>query len=186
MGKRKNRKHGNKQSEMIRDREKDIELYAEALCLAMKKYDEEKKINADNINIYTKEKIEFGQVRAALRIAFLPFLSNKKIRTQGNIYIELLGGYGSFIIRLIGWGNWALGILGIIACFVFMHNIGILKAIIFIFMGISLIVIGGSTVLAGRKFGEETDSTNIFAYMSNVFALLSFILAIISLFISGR
>ena len=31
MGKRKNRKYGNKQSDVKKDREKDIELYAEAL-----------------------------------------------------------------------------------------------------------------------------------------------------------
>ena len=43
MGKRKNRKYGNKQSDVKKDREKDIELYAEALYLALKKYDEESK-----------------------------------------------------------------------------------------------------------------------------------------------
>lgn len=175
MGKRKNRKYGNKQSDVKKDREKDIELYAEALYLALKKYDEESKANSYNIIKDTDEKEKSRQVRTALRIVFLPFLSNKKIITQGKIYIELLG-----------WIIWLAGILVIIASSVNINNIGLFRTIIFVFMGIVLLVIGGSTIFAGRKFEEETDSTDIYAYTSSIIALLSFILAIIALVISYR
>ena len=86
MGKRKNRKYGNRQSDVKKDREKDIELYAEALYLAMKKYDEESKANSYNITKDTDEKEKHRQERTALRIVFLPFLSNKKLITGQNIY----------------------------------------------------------------------------------------------------
>ena len=184
MGKRKNRKYGNKQSDVKKDREKDIELYAEALYLALKKYDEESKANSYNIIKDTDEKEKSRQVRTALRIVFLPFLSNKKIITQGKIYIELLGCIVSIVISLLGWIIWLAGILVIIASSVNINNI--FRTIIFVFMGIVLLVIGGSTIFAGRKFEEETDSTDIYAYTSSIIALLSFILAIIALVISYR
>lgn len=186
MSKRKNRKYGNRQSDVKKDREKDIELYAEALYLAMKKYDEESKANSYNIIKDTNEKEKPRQVRTALRTVFLPFLSNKKIITHGKIYIELLGWTVSIVIRFLGWIIWIIGILIIIASFVKMNHIGLLSAIILVFMGIGLLAIGGSTIFAGRKFEEDTDSTDIYAYTSSIIALLSFILAIISLVISCR
>ena len=186
MGKRKNRKYGNKQSDVKKDREKDIKLYAEALYLALKKYDEESKANSYNIIKDTDEKEKSRQVRTALRIVFLPFLSNKKIITQGKIYIELLGCIVSIVISLLGWIIWLAGILVIIASSVNINNIGLFRTLIFVFMGIVLLVIGGSTIFAGRKLEEEGDSTDIYAYTSSIIALLSFILAIIALVISYR
>lgn len=53
----------------------------------MKKYNEESKANSYNIIKDTDEKEKSRQVRTTLRIVFLPFLSNKKIITQGKIYI---------------------------------------------------------------------------------------------------
>lgn len=186
MGKRKNRKYGNRQNDVKKDREKDIELYAEALYLAMKKYDEESKANSYNITKDTDEKEKHRQERTALRIVFLPFLSNKKLITQDKIYIELLGCSVSLVIRLLGWIIWIAGILMIIVSSVNINNIGLFRTIIFVFMGIGLLAIGGSTIFAGRKFEEETDSTDIYAYTSSIIALLSFILAIIALVISYR
>ena len=113
-------------------------------------------------------------------------MSNKKIITQGKIYIELLGCIVSIVTSLLGWIIWLAGILVIIASSVNINNIGLFRTIIFIFMGIVLLVIGGSTIFAGRKFEEETDSTDIYAYTSSIIALLSFILAIIALVISYR
>lgn len=186
MGKRKNRRYGNRQNDVKKDREKDIELYAEALYLAMKKYDEESKANSYNITKDTDEKEKHRQERTTLRIVFLPFLSNKKLITQDKIYIELLGCSVSLVIRLLGWIIWIAGILMIIVSSVNINNIGLFRTIIFVFMGIGLLAIGGSTIFAGRKFEEETDSTDIYAYTSSIIALLSFILAIIALVISYR
>ena len=74
----------------------------------------------------------------------------------------------------------------IIASSVNINNIGLFRTIIFVFMGIVLLVIGGSTIFAGRKFEEETDSTDIYDYTTIIIALLIFILAIIALVISYR
>lgn len=57
MGKRKNRKYGNKQSDVKKDREKDIELYAEALYLALKNMMKKvKQIHIISLKIQTKKK----------------------------------------------------------------------------------------------------------------------------------
>lgn len=76
-------------------------------------------------------------------------MSNKKIITQGKIYIELLGCIVSIVISLLGWIIWLAGILVIIASSVNINNIGLFRTIIFVFMGIVLLVIGGSTIFAG-------------------------------------
>lgn len=161
--------------------EKLIEIQAEAYYRALKRIENDAN-EADKKEPEKKKHECYYHVLFGLNAILWPWKINKKFRVNNRIYDSILVLFVSGALQVIGGIIWLLGILTIVNKIWQLLKLGIIsERITAISIGIVLLCLGSTFVLAGEEFGKETDSNKIYAYSASVIALISCVVGIVAL-----
>lgn len=157
-----------------------IEIQAEAFYRALKRIENERLDNKEQVSEPKKDK---WYVRLfMLNAIFFPWKIHKRFKTNKEIYDSPLIVVISLVLQIIGTLIWLLGFFMIgFAVYQFIKDKIIINLIIIFLVGIGLFGLGSLFVLAASEFSKETDSNKIYAYSASVLALISCVISMIAL-----
>ncbi|MCM1119642.1 MAG: hypothetical protein NC543_09810 [bacterium] len=157
------------------------DIYAEAYYRALKRIELERNVLQERREPREK-KPWYLRVLIWLNIIFFPFKLNKNIQFQKRLYDGLLIVVISTILEGVGGVLWICGAYSFAkGCLGLLDVENICDLIVTIIVSIFFIIIGSFFFLAGKTFGEETESNRVYAYSASVLALVSCILSLIAL-----
>lgn len=159
-----------------------IEIQAEAVYRALKKFEQEKN---DKIQSPTEKKHEkwYIKILFMLNMLFLPWKINKSFHINQGIYDSILVLFVAGALTLIGGVIWLFGVISIIYVCYQITIAGISSAIIVAFaIGTLLMLLGSMIILSSEEFSKEMDSHKIYAFSACIIALISCVVSVLSLF----
>lgn len=161
--------------------ERLIEIYAEAYYRALKRIDQEREATQEQIT--NKKKIKLiTKVLFVLNLIFFPLKINKHFKINKQIYDGILVVIISVGLEGIGFLTWAAGLFKFRYDLVNMSASGISIALFLpLIIDLAFSFFGSFFYLAGKSFGEETESNRVYAYSASFLALVSCIVSLIAL-----
>ena len=114
-----------------------------------------------------------------INIVFFPWVILGKKKMNKQIYDELLVIPISSLLQVGGTITWITGAVGIFLMIAQKIPFTINLCLIFMF----IMLISSMMIVSGKAFGEENDSTKIYAYSASLIALISCVVSIVSLFL---
>ncbi|MBR3508781.1 MAG: hypothetical protein IKO03_08470 [Lachnospiraceae bacterium] len=155
--------------------EEFIVAQAEAFYLALKRIEEGK--NKDQV---PNSKAKWWEsILMFINIVFFPWVILGKKKMNKQIYDELLVIPISSLLQVGGTITWITGAVGIFLMIAQKIPFTINLCLIFMF----IMLISSMMIVSGKAFGEENDSTKIYAYSASLIALISCVVSIVSLFL---
>lgn len=161
--------------------ERLTEIYAEAYYRALKRIEQEKSAELEQ-NIGIKKERWIIRLLFALNVFLFPFKINKHFKYNKRMYDGLLIVIISTALETFGFLLWFLGLAGLVYGLWNTHAWDVFESCMLYFTICSAsIMMGSFFFLAGKTFGEETESNRIYAYSACVLALVSCILSLVAL-----
>lgn len=155
-----------------------VDIQAEAYYRALKRIEQEKLQSNQRINNKKKKKW-YIDLLLLLNVLFFPWKINKHFKINNQIYDNILVGFVSSGLQLLGTIVWVIGLLSFMVMIDKIKNIQ--EVIITFYIGIVSLFFGGIFIIAGDGFSKEQDSNKIYAYSAGILALISCVVSIISL-----
>lgn len=152
-----------------------VELQAEAYYLALKRIEKEKE---DKENTKTKLKL-WESVLMFLNIFFFPWVMLGKRGLKKQIYDELLVIPISSLLQVGGTVAWLTGTGGVFLSIIKKIRFNVNSCLFFLLLQL----LSSIMIVSGKAFGEERDSTIIYAYSASFLALVSCIVSIVAIFL---
>lgn len=160
------------------------EIYAESFYRALKRLDREKEDAQEQIPKQNKGRLSlfFDNALLALNLIFCPLKISKRFKINNRIYDGILIIIISVGLECIGLLIWGVGLYKFICDLVNIFASGI-SIVLFSPLIIDLVFsfFGSFFYLAGKSFGEETESNKVYAYSASILALVSCIVSLIAL-----
>lgn len=165
-----------------------IEIQAEAFYRALKRIENERLDNKEQVSEPVGEPKKdkwYDNTLFGLNIIFFPWIIHERFKINKRIYDSVLVFLVSGILQIIGTVMYFLflGAIGF-GIYKFINDGIISKLLVIVSIGIVLIGLGSLFVLAGSEFSKETDSNKIYAYSASVLAWVSCMISMISCVIS--
>ncbi len=159
-------------------KEQFVELQAEAYYLAMKRIEMEKAKEGEGEKSKTKLKW-WESILMFLNVLFFPWKMLGKRRLRKQIYDGLLVIPISSLLQVGGTATWLIGAVGLFLMIIKKLEFNF-NACIFLIL---LQLLSSIMIASGKAFGEEKDSTIIYAYSASFLALVSCIINIVAIFL---
>lgn len=159
--------------------EEMIEIQSEAYYRALKRIESEKiEVNTE----VTKKFKWYEYVFFVLNAIFFPWKINNKFNISNRIYDDVLVMLVSGALQIIGIIIWYFGVASIVYEIYQLLKFGVRIEFIIVFLiGVMLLFLGSTLILASNAFEKEKDSNRIYAYSASVIALISCVVSIIAL-----
>lgn len=178
----------NKKKEIIvglphASREQIIEIQAESYYRALKRVEEEKK--QENEELYSVTKLKwYESIFCFVNVMAWPWKIAKSFSVKERTHDLWLVMAVSFALKVVGACLWGAGIITI-GCWVISMIIAH-QYIAFDWIccaGFLAWIFGSITVLAGKTFEKESDGNRIYAFSACVLAIFSCILSVVAWFV---
>lgn len=162
--------------------ERLIEIYSESFYRALKRLDEEKENAQKQTPNQKKVRLSWSDVLLMFNLILCPFKISKRFKLNNRMYDGILVIIISVGLECFGLLIWAVGLGKFIYDLVNIYASG--KSIV-LFLSIIIDLVfsffGSFFYLAGKSFGEETESNRVYAYSASFLALVSCIVSLIAL-----
>ena len=162
--------------------ERLTEIYAESFYRALKRLDEEKENVQEQIPNQKKGRIWCTNALLVLNLLFFPFKINKHFKLNKSLYDGILVVTISVGLVCFGILVWIAGMYSFICHFCSIFDSG-MPTMLLTSLLIDLVFsfFGSFFYLAGKSFGEETNSNKVYAYSASILALVSCIMSLVAL-----
>lgn len=158
-----------------------IDIHEEAYYRALKRMEKEKNKESERKAEERKDKW-YDILLFALNFLFFPWKETRFMRIRSNAYDSLLIVIVSFMLNLIGFCLWFVGLFGMGYGIALMALKRLTNTIVTeILMSILGVVLGSIFIISGKEFGKEKDSNRIYAYSGCIIALVSCIISLVAL-----
>ena len=162
--------------------ERLIEIYSESFYRALKRLDEEKENAQKQTPNQKKGRLSWSDVPLLFNLIFWPFKISKRYKLNNRMYDGILVVIISLVLECIGVLAWAGGLCKLVYDFVTMFGSKIFIEILsYLIIDLAFSFYGSFIYLAGKSFGEETESNRVYAYSASILALVSCIVSLIAL-----
>lgn len=162
--------------------ERLIEIYSESFYRALKRLDEEKENAQKQTPDQKKGRLLWTDALLVLNLIFCPFKISKRFKLNNRMYDGILVVIISVGLKCFGLLTWAVGLGKFVYDLVniFASGKSIVLFLSFI-IDLTISFYGSFFYLAGKSFGEETESNKVYAYSASILALVSCVVSLIAL-----
>lgn len=160
--------------------ERLIEIYAEAYYRALKRIDQEREATQEQIT--NKKKIKLiTKVLFILNLIFFPLKISKHFEINKRMYDGILIVIISVGLMSIGFLTWIVGLCKFVCDIILLISDRSLMLFLTLIIDLVFSFYGSFIYLAGKSFGEETESNRVYAYSASILALVSCVVSLIAL-----
>lgn len=161
--------------------ERLIEIYSESFYRALKRLDEEKENAQKQTPNQKKGRLLWSDALLLFNLILCPFKISKRFKLNNRMYDGILVVIISLGLECIGFLAWVGGLCLFVYDLVNIFALGISIVFSFLIIALAFMFFGSFFYLAGKSFGEETESNRVYAYSASILALVSCIVSLIAL-----